>query len=42
MIEILSPDQSATKVIAKIQACLQERTQLGWLLDADEKIIMAF
>ena len=42
MIEILSPDQSATKVIAKIQACLQEGTQLGWLIDVEEQVVMAF
>ncbi|WP_346290341.1 Uma2 family endonuclease [Sphaerothrix gracilis] len=42
MIEILSPDQSATKVIAKIQACLRAGSQLGWLLDAEERIAMAF
>ncbi|MEO1520852.1 MAG: Uma2 family endonuclease [Cyanobacteria bacterium J06633_2] len=42
MIEILSPDQSTTKVISKIQACLREGTQLGWLIDVDEETIMAF
>jgi Uma2 family endonuclease len=41
MIEILSPDQSTTKLIAKIQSCLQEGTQLGWLLDSSEQVIMA-
>lgn len=40
MIEILSPDQSTTKLIAKIQNCLQEGTQLGWLIDLDEQVIM--
>jgi Uma2 family endonuclease len=40
MIEILSPDQSTTKLIAKIQNCLQEGTQLGWLIDSDEQVIM--
>lgn len=40
MIEILSPDQSTTKLIAKIQTCLQEGTQLGWLIDSDEQVIM--
>ncbi|NJO41934.1 MAG: Uma2 family endonuclease [Cyanobacteria bacterium CRU_2_1] len=42
MIEILSPDQSTTKLIAKIQACLMEGTQLGWLLDSAEGVIMVF
>lgn len=40
MIEILSPDQSTTKLIAKIQTCLQEGTQLGWLIDPTEQVIM--
>lgn len=40
MIEILSPDQSTTKLIAKIQTCLQEGTQLGWLIDPTEQIIV--
>ena len=42
VIEILSPDQSTTKVIAKIQSCLQEGTQLGWLIDSEEKVVMVF
>jgi Uma2 family endonuclease len=42
IIEILSPDQSTTKLITKIQTCLAEGTQLGWLLDADEAVIMVF
>jgi Uma2 family endonuclease len=40
MIEILSPDQSTTKLIAKIQTCLKEGTQLGWLIDSEEQVIM--
>lgn len=40
MIEILSPDQSTTKLIAKIQTCLQEGTQLGWLFDPTEQVII--
>ena len=40
MIEILSPDQSTTKLIAKIQTCLQEGTQLGWLIDPGERVII--
>ncbi|MBD1831214.1 Uma2 family endonuclease [Cyanobacteria bacterium FACHB-472] len=40
MIEILSPDQSTTKLIAKIQTCLQEGTQLGWLIDPTERVII--
>lgn len=42
LIEILSPDQSVTKLIAKIQSCLAEGTQLGWLIDSQEATIMVF
>ena len=42
IIEILSPEQSTTKLIAKIQICLTEGAQLGWLLDSTEGVIMVF
>ena len=42
MIEILSPDQSTTKLITKIQACLSEGSKLGWLIDSEEEAIMIF
>ncbi|MDX2212771.1 MAG: Uma2 family endonuclease [Oculatellaceae cyanobacterium bins.114] len=42
MIEILSVDQSTTKLIAKIQSCLLEGTQLGWLIDPEEQLVMIF
>lgn len=42
VIEILSPDQSTTKLIAKIQTCLTEGAQLGWLLDSTEEVVMVF
>jgi Uma2 family endonuclease len=42
LIEILSPDQSTTKLIAKIQTCLQEGTELGWLIDSTERVVMIF
>jgi Uma2 family endonuclease len=42
MIEILSPDQSTTALISKIQLCLQAGTQLGWLVDSTEQVIMVF
>lgn len=42
MIEILSLDQSTTKLIAKIQTCLNEGTQLAWLIDSVEQVIMVF
>jgi Uma2 family endonuclease len=42
LIEILSPDQSTTKLIEKIQICVDEGAQLGWLIDSQESIIMVF
>ena len=38
-IEILSPDQNATKVIRNILHCLRHGTQLGWFIDPDELIL---
>jgi Uma2 family endonuclease len=40
--EVLSPDQSTTKLIAKIQGCLMEGSRLGWLIDVDERVVMVF
>ncbi len=42
VIEILSPDQRATRVITKIQACIEAGTRLAWLIDPLEEVIMAF
>ncbi|PZV17331.1 MAG: hypothetical protein DCF20_05700 [Pseudanabaena sp.] len=42
LIEILSPDQSTTKLITKIQACLSECSKLVWLIDSKEEAIMIF
>jgi Uma2 family endonuclease len=42
LIEILSPDQRSTKIITKIQTCLEEGTQLAWLIDPLEEIILVF
>ena len=39
-IEILSPQQSSTKVISKILYCLRNGTQLGWLIDPQEKSVL--
>jgi Uma2 family endonuclease len=41
-IEILSPEQSPTKTISKILHCLDCGTQLGWLVDPAEKIVICF
>lgn len=41
-IEILSPDQNATKVIGNILHCLKHGTQLGWFIDPDERLVLVF
>ncbi|RCJ24793.1 hypothetical protein A6770_03820 [Nostoc minutum NIES-26] len=42
IIEILSPDQFANRVINKIIFCLKQGTKLGWLIDPDDKSVMVF
>lgn len=42
IIEILSPNQSATKVTKKILHCLKHETQMGWLIDPDEQTIFVY
>jgi len=41
-IEILSPDQSQTKVTKNILHCLNYGTQMGWLIDPDEQTVFAY
>lgn len=41
-IEILSPDQSQTKVTKNILHCLQHGTQMGWLIDPDDKSVFVY
>lgn len=41
-VEILSPDQKATKVIRNILYCLDYGCRLGWLIDPEERVILAF
>lgn len=41
-IEILSPDQSQTKVIRNILHCLAHGTNMGWLIDPDEKLVFVY
>ncbi|QDZ40790.1 Uma2 family endonuclease [Euhalothece natronophila Z-M001] len=41
-IEILSPEQSSTRVINNILFCLDQGSELGWLIDPDEKLVMTF
>lgn len=42
VIEILSPDQSSSLVIEKILFCLQNGTEIGWLIDPYAKAITVF
>lgn len=41
VIEILSPDQSQTKVLGKLLHCIEHGTELGWLIDPTENAILA-
>lgn len=41
-IEILSPDQSQTKVTGNILHCLNHGTQLSWLLDPEERSVLIY
>ncbi len=41
-IEILSPGQSASRVIKKIVFCLNHGTKLGWFLDPDDESVTIF
>jgi Uma2 family endonuclease len=42
MIEILSPEQSQTQVVKKILHTLKHDTQMGWLIDPQEKSILVY
>ncbi|MEH2138692.1 Uma2 family endonuclease [Nostoc sp.] len=41
-IEILSPDQSQTKVTGNILHCLKYGSRFGWLIDPDERSILVY
>ncbi len=41
-IEILSPEQSQTKVIKNILYCLNDKTEMGWLIDPQEQSIFVY
>lgn len=41
-IEILSPDQSQTKVTKNILHCLKHGTQMGWLIDPAEQSVFVY
>ncbi|MEC4815072.1 MAG: Uma2 family endonuclease [Scytonema sp. PMC 1069.18] len=42
IIEILSPEQSHTKVTKKILHALNHGTQMGWLIDPEERFIAVY
>ena len=42
MIEILSPDQSQTKLVKKILHSFQHGTQMGWIVNPDELSIFVY
>ncbi len=41
-IEILSPEQSPTKVTKNILHCLKYGTEMGWLIDPDEQTVFVY
>lgn len=41
-IEILSPNQSQTRVVRNILHCLDRGTEMGWLIDPDEACIFVY
>jgi Uma2 family endonuclease len=41
-IEILSPNQSQTKVTKNILHCLKHGTQMGWLIDPEEQTVFVY
>jgi Uma2 family endonuclease len=42
IIEILSPNQSQTKVTGNILHCLRHGSELGWLIDPKERAILVY
>jgi Uma2 family endonuclease len=42
VIEILSPEQSQMKVTRKILHSLRHGSQLGWLIDPDERVVLVY
>jgi Uma2 family endonuclease len=41
-VEILSPNQSANRVVDNILYCIQNGCQLGWLIDPDDRSVLVF
>jgi Uma2 family endonuclease len=40
VIEILSPEQPPLQVINKLTFCIQQGTQLGWLINPQERLVL--
>jgi Uma2 family endonuclease len=40
--EVLSPDQSQTRVVKNIVHCLKHGTQMGWLVDPDDRTVFVY
>jgi Uma2 family endonuclease len=41
-IEVLSPDQSQSEVVRNTLHCLDNGTQMGWLIDPEEKLVFVY
>ena len=41
-IEILSPEQSSTRVVSNILYCVDHGCQLGWLVDPNEQLVQVY
>jgi Uma2 family endonuclease len=41
-IEILSPDQSVNRVVVNLLYCLDHGSQMGWLIDPAERLVMIY
>jgi Uma2 family endonuclease len=42
VVEILSPDQSQTRVVKNIAHCLKHGTQMGWLIDPEDRTVFVY
>lgn len=42
VIEILSPDQSQTRVVKNIVYCLKHGAMMGWLIDPDDRTVFVY
>jgi Uma2 family endonuclease len=40
VIEILSPEQSLTRMIDKVTFCIQQGTRLAWIINPQERVVL--